>query len=43
MGLASAQAYAQKLHDQAFQALAYFADDAIELTQISQFLLSRKS
>ena len=43
MGLAQAQAYAQRLHDQAFEALAYFGDDAKELTAISQFLLARKS
>lgn len=43
MGLAGAQAYAQQLHDQAFAALDYFADDAEELIQISQFLLARKS
>ena len=43
MGLDGAKAYAQQLHDQAFAALSYFADDAEELTQISQFLLSRQS
>ncbi|MCU4580201.1 polyprenyl synthetase family protein [Acinetobacter gyllenbergii] len=43
MGLAQAQAYAQMLHDQAFEALAYFGDDAKELVEISQFLLARKS
>lgn len=43
MGLEQAKQYAQKLHDQAFEALEYFADDAIELNQISQFLLSRQS
>ncbi len=43
MGLAGAQNYAQQLHDQAFAALAYFADDAKELVEISQFLLSRKN
>ncbi|OTG63385.1 (2E,6E)-farnesyl diphosphate synthase [Acinetobacter sp. ANC 3903] len=43
MGLDKAQAYAQELHDQAFQALAFFGEDAAELNQISQFLLSRKS
>lgn len=44
LGLAEAQAYAQQLHDQAFEALAYFdAEDASQLQQISQFLLSRQS
>ena len=43
MGLQQAQAYAQNLHDQAFEALAYFGDDAKELVEISQFLLARKS
>jgi farnesyl diphosphate synthase len=43
MGLAQAQAYAQTLHDQAFEALAYFGDDAKELVEISQFLLARQS
>lgn len=43
MGLQQAQAYAQNLHDQAFDALAYFGDDAKELVEISQFLLARKS
>lgn len=43
MGLEQAKQYAQKLHDQAFEALEYFADDATELNQISQFLLSRQS
>lgn len=43
MGLAQAKAYAQTLHDQAFEALAYFAENASELNQISQFLLARKS
>ncbi|UIP26421.1 polyprenyl synthetase family protein [Acinetobacter towneri] len=44
MGLEKAQAYAQELHDQAFAALAYFKSDTVlELQQISEFLLSRKS
>ena len=43
MGLDNAKAYAQQLHDQAFAALNYFEEMATQLTQISQFLLSRKS
>nr|WP_286397011.1 farnesyl diphosphate synthase [Acinetobacter towneri] len=44
MGLEKAQTYAQQLHDQAFAALAYFKTDTVlELQQISEFLLSRKS
>ena len=43
MGLDNAQAYAKELHDQALNALAIFGDNAVELNQISQFLLSRKS
>lgn len=43
MGLEQAQTYAKELHDQAFNALAIFGDNAAELNQISQFLLSRKS
>ena len=44
MGLEKAQAYAQELHDQAFAALTYFkSDNVLELQQISEFLLSRKS
>ena len=43
MGLEQAKQYAHKLHDQAFESLEYFADDATELNQISQFLLSRQS
>ena len=42
-GLDEAKKYAQELHDQAFAALAYFAGEAQELEQISQFLLSRKN
>lgn len=43
MGLEAAQNYAKSLHDQALASLDYFGDAAIELQQISQFLLSRKS
>lgn len=43
MGLDQAKAYAQELHNQAMNALAYFGEDAVQLTQITQFLLSRKS
>ena len=43
MGLDNAQAYAKELHDQALNALAIFGDNALELNQISQFLLSRKN
>ncbi len=43
MGLEKAQAYAKELHDQAFNALDMFAEDAAELNQISEFLLARKS
>ena len=43
MGLDNAQAYAKELHDQALNALTIFGDNAVELNQISQFLLSRKS
>lgn len=43
MGLAQAQAYATYLHDQALQALDYFAEDAAALRAISQFLWQRKS
>lgn len=43
MGLEQAKNYAQELHDQAFQALSYFGNDANDLNQISKFLLSRKS
>lgn len=43
MGLEQAQAYAQSLHDQAFEALAYFGENAKELIEISQFLLDRKN
>lgn len=42
LGLDGAKAYAQQLHNQAFQALAYF-ENADDLNQISQFLLARKS
>ena len=40
MGLQQAQAYAQNLHDQAFEALAYFGDDAKELVEIFTILVS---
>lgn len=43
MGLEKAQAYAKELHDQALNALDMFAENAAELNQISQFLLTRKS
>ena len=43
MGLEKAQTYAKELHDQAFSALEIFAENAAELNQVSQFLLSRKS
>ncbi|MDM1762907.1 MULTISPECIES: farnesyl diphosphate synthase [unclassified Acinetobacter] len=43
MGLEQAKIYAQSLHNQAFEALSYFGENALELNQISQFLLSRKS
>ena len=43
MGLEQAKAYAQELHNQAMDALAYFGDDAAQLIYITQFLLSRKS
>lgn len=43
MGLDAAQNYAKNLHDQALASLDYFGDAAIELQQIVQFLLSRKS
>ena len=42
LGLEGAKQYAQNLHDQAFEALAYFGDSAKELNEISAFLLSRK-
>ena len=43
MVLEQAQAYATDLHDQALQALDYFAEDAAALRAISQFLWQRKS
>ncbi|WP_312967717.1 polyprenyl synthetase family protein [Acinetobacter gerneri] len=43
MGLENAKAYAKTLHDQAFEALAYFGENADSLNNISQFLLSRKN
>ncbi|WP_273778639.1 MULTISPECIES: polyprenyl synthetase family protein [unclassified Acinetobacter] len=42
MGLQEAQAYALELHDQAFQALSYFGENAAELYRIAEFLLVRK-
>lgn len=42
MGLDAAQAYAKQLHDQAFDALSYFEDNATDLYQISEFLLHRQ-
>ncbi|WP_445116274.1 polyprenyl synthetase family protein [Acinetobacter sp. WZC-1] len=42
MGLEQAKVYAQQLHDQAFQALAGFGEDAAALNQILRFLLSRQ-
>ena len=41
MGLEQAQVYAKELHDQAFEALAHFGDNAKDLVDISQFLLAR--
>ena len=41
MGLEQAQIYAKELHDQAFEALAHFGENAKELVEISQFLLAR--
>ena len=43
MGLEKAKEYAESLHNQAVNALAYFGDDATELLKITQFLLNRKS
>lgn len=43
MGLENAQAYAEDLHNQAMNALAYFGENAQELKNITQFLLKRKS
>lgn len=43
MGLENAKVYAKTLHDQAFEALAYFGENADSLNNISQFLLARKS
>ncbi len=43
MGLDNAKSYAQTLHNQAMQALEFFGADALELANITQFLLSRKS
>ncbi|MEB3767570.1 farnesyl diphosphate synthase [Acinetobacter sp. MD2] len=41
LGLDEAKNYAQQLHDQALEALAYFGEDAKSLYEITQFLLSR--
>ena len=43
LGLEQAKEYAESLHNQAVNALAYFGDDATELLKITQFLLNRKS
>lgn len=43
MGLENAKVYAKTLHDQAFEALAFFGENADSLNNISQFLLARKS
>ena len=43
MGLENAQAYAQQLHDQAFEALEHFEGQAQDLLNISEFLLHRQS
>lgn len=42
MGLQAAQAYAQQLHDQAFNALSHFSENSEQLYAISEFLLHRK-
>lgn len=42
MGLQAAQAYAQQLHDQAFNALSHFSENSEPLHAISEFLLHRK-
>ncbi len=42
MGLEKAQAYAQTLHNQAFEALGYFGDDAKELVAIARFYWHEK-
>ena len=41
LGLTQAKEYAQQLHDQAFEALSYFGEDAKQLADISTFLLNR--
>lgn len=41
LGLTQAKEYAQQLHDQAFEALSYFGEDAKQLSDISTFLLNR--
>ena len=43
MGLEQARVYAQELHHQAMAALSSFNDQAQQLSQITQFLLARKS
>lgn len=43
MGLEQAKVYAQELHHQAMAALSSFNDQAQQLSQITQFLLARKS
>lgn len=43
MGLEQARAYAKTLHDQAFEALSYFGEDAKQLQAIAAFLLGRQS
>ena len=42
MGLQAAQAYAQQLHNQAFNALSHFSENSEQLYAISEFLLHRK-
>lgn len=42
MGLQAAQAYAQQLHDQAFNALSHFSENTEQLYGISEFLLHRQ-
>ena len=43
IGLEQARVYAQELHHQAMAALSSFNDQAQQLSQITQFLLARKS
>ena len=42
MGLEKAKIYSKTLHDHAFELLEYFDEDAVELRNISTFLLNRK-